>query len=192
MSPAAATRRPARSISLAVSAVVVVLPLVPVTASSLLVALPFLQLGERDGEQVPLGLHRHAGGARRPQQRRDARVVRRQARALQHEADAGECLGGGVARDDLECRELLAQCGHRGHLGGARVPGAHGGAVAQAPARHRLAALAEADQEHGGALQVAHRGHLSFRLASPNRHSSIVTIQKRTTTWPSAQPFFSK
>ena len=32
----------------------------------------------------------------------------------------------------------------------------------------------------------------SFRLARPIRHSSIVMIQKRTTTWVSVQPDFSK
>ena len=37
-----------------------------------------------------------------------------------------------------------------------------------------------------------HGVHLSFRVDRPSRHSSMVMIQKRTTTWVSFQPLFSK
>ena len=39
--------------------------------------------------------------------------------------------------------------------------------------------------EHG-------RSYLNFRVDRPTKHSSIVMIQKRTTTWVSGQPIFSK
>ena len=62
------------------------------------------------------------------------------------------------------------------------------GALARAPARHRQARLAEAEDE-AFAVHVHHR---SFRVDRPTRHSSIVMIQKRTTTCVSFQPVFSK
>jgi hypothetical protein len=34
--------------------------------------------------------------------------------------------------------------------------------------------------------------YLSFNVDSPSRHSNMVMIQKRTTTWVSVHPLFSK
>ena len=69
----------------------------------------------------------------------------------------------------------------QGALGHAALAG-----VAREPARHRQARRAEPEDECG------RRHQRSFRLASPTRQSSIVMIQKRTTTCVSFQPDFSK
>ena len=70
-----------------------------------------------------------------------------------------------------------------------RVGHRHPRALAQAPARHRQAGNSQAQDENGLVFQ---RGHRSFNVDRPTRHSSMVTIQKRTTTCVSFQPFFSK
>ena len=61
---------------------------------------------------------------------------------------------------------------------------------ARAPARHRQARCAEAQHQHAVVLQ----SHVIAASGSPGptRHSSIVMIQKRTTTCVSFQPVFSK
>jgi hypothetical protein len=139
---------------------------------------------ERVGEDVELALDRHACLGRGGEQGGDAGVVRREARALQHPVDAGEAVAaqrrGWQANRRRDVRREA--CGFR-RLG-ARVPDAHLVALAGAPARHRQAGGAESENE-GDA-------HRSFRLARPIRQSSMVTIQKRTTTCVSCQPDFSK
>jgi hypothetical protein len=91
MLPAIATRLPARCTSRAVIAVVVVLPLVPVMASSLgAVALGFPQIGQRARKEVQFAQHGDAGGARLLQQRRDARIQWGQPRALEHQLRAAQ------------------------------------------------------------------------------------------------------
>ena len=70
----------------------------------------------------------------------------------------------------------------------------HGDACAAtgAPARHGEALAAQAQNQNVLRAQAMHLDHLSFSVASPARHSSMVMIQKRITTWVSRQPFFSK
>jgi hypothetical protein len=150
-----------------------------------------LQVGQRAGEQVQFAQHGDAGGAGLGQQRRDALVGGRQPRALQHQLAALQQRGLGRARAQRHARVLGGQCRGTGRLL-ARIPHRHRRAVPRAPARHGQAAGAEAQHEDGGLLQPVHRDQRSFRLARPTRHSSIVMIQKRTTTCVSAQPFFSK
>ena len=64
------------------------------------------------------------------------------------------------------------------------------GAGCGAPARHRQARFAEAEHQHDGVASDVHQR--SFKLARPTRHSSMVMIQKRTTTCDSFHPDFSK
>ena len=63
------------------------------------------------------------------------------------------------------------------------------GTAAGAPARQRQAGSAQPQNQNVLIRQVF---HLSFSVESPTRHSSMVMIQKRTTTWVSFQPHFSK
>src|SRR5206468_5173403 len=70
----------------------------------------------------------------------------------------------------------------------ARVGDAHIRAVACEMADERKPGLAEPEHD-SVAIAVAH--HLSFSVERPNSTSSIVMIQKRTTTWFSFQPFSS-
>src|SRR5436190_8127315 len=69
---------------------------------------------------------------------------------------------------------------------GARVGDGHACPLARAPLRHRITGGTEAEDEDVLAV------HLSFKVERPTRHSSIVMIQKRTTTCVSVQPLFSK
>jgi hypothetical protein len=92
MLPAMATVLPARSTSSAVSAVVVV-----------------LQVCERAREEIEFSQDGDAGGARLVQQRRHARILRRQARALQHQLLAFKLRGQQFTADERDRRPLGAQ-----------------------------------------------------------------------------------
>ncbi len=70
----------------------------------------------------------------------------------------------------------------------ARIGDAHDGPVRAQPPGHRETREAEAEDEDAPAVDAVHR---SFSVESPNSTSSIVMIQKRTTTWFSFQPFSS-
>ena len=61
--------------------------------------------------------------------------------------------------------------------------------LARAPARHGQTRGAKPQDENVLVRQLVHR---SFKVESPTRHSSMVMIQKRTTTCVSFQPLFSK
>ena len=65
-------------------------------------------------------------------------------------------------------------------------------AATGAPPCHSQARAAQAQNQNVLLVQAAHLAHLSFSVARPARHSSMVMIQKRITTWVSRQPFFSK
>ena len=80
-----------------------------------------------------------------------------------------------------QLRRALPRVGHR-----------HPGTATRAPARHRQPGRTEAEDEDVLAGEVFHIGHRSFRVDRPSRHSSMVMIQKRTTTCDSFQPTFSK
>ena len=71
----------------------------------------------------------------------------------------------------------------------ARIPHRDARPVRGAPARHGQAAVAQTEHEDG---HVNEPTHLSFNEAKPTMHNSMVMIQKRTTTWVSFQPLFSK
>ena len=68
-----------------------------------------LQVGQRGDEQVEFALHRDAGGACGSEQRRDALVVRRQARALQHQVDAVEHRGSRARRPAADAAAIARQ-----------------------------------------------------------------------------------
>ena len=55
-------------------------------------------------------------------------------------------------------------------------------------AQHGQAGLTETQHQHGFVFESV---HLSLRVANPINTSSIVMIQKLTTTWVSFQPFSS-
>ena len=146
------------------------------------------------GEQFELALHGDAAARRaRRSARGDALVVRRQARADQRRSRRRRAARASSAPRDAaslpaRARRSAAACGGSSRESQTRTRGA----VARAPARHREAGFAEAEHEHGLAANLRIAAHRSFRLASPTRHSSIVMIQKRTTTCVSFQPDFSK
>ena len=71
---------------------------------------------------------------------------------------------------------------------GPRVRDAHDRAVRREMAREREPG--EPESQHDGVASGVVR-HLSFSVERPNRTSSIVMIQKRTTTWFSFQPLSS-
>ena len=114
-----------------------------------------------------------------------ATVTRRAARAHQR----------AIARPESprpRTSTALGKAGSGGGAAGSRPaaprPGRSG---SHAPARHRQAGRAEA-QDSDGRCRAGAIGYLSFKVDRPTRHSSMVMIQKRTTTCVSVQPLFSK
>ena len=163
------------------------------------VGLILLQRGQSVDEEIQFTADPQALGTRGFHKGGDGRVLRGQSRALQHPLHPGQRprralqgislqraaqpLGRGhVLRQGLRLGRLLA-----------RIPHRHGGPPARAPARHRQPGLTEAENEHVETGELLHvSSQRSFKLARPMRHSSMVMIQKRTTTCVSVQPFFSK
>ncbi len=119
------------------------------------VAARVLQLDERTHEEVELASHRDVVHPCFLRERSDARVVGREAGALEHERHALERgLGLQLAAEQFGCGQFAAQrLGLRRHL--ARVPDAHAGPGARAPARHGQAALAETEDEDDVAVRHA-------------------------------------
>jgi hypothetical protein len=115
-----------------------------------------LQLRERLREQVQLAAHRHVGGARGLQQRREARVARAQARALVDAGDAVQRFGRQLAREERAARDLGGQRRGLRRVGVARVPHANARALARAPARHGQARGAQPQDQHVLVGQIAH------------------------------------
>ena len=118
-----------------------------------------------------------------------------QTRAFEDGTDALAGQHGGIefTRDELRLRCMGVQIGQaRWFSAGVHHP--HPSALRAAPTRHGQARLAQAQHQHGLVLQGGGlRGvHRSFKVDRPIRHSSMVMIQKRTTTWVSFQPDFSK
>ncbi len=151
-----------------------------------------LQVGECGHEQIEFALHHRAARARGRQQRCDAVVGRRQARALQHALHLVQHRH--VERAAAQRHRGQRGVQRRGHrrrivAAHARIPHPHRRTLARTPRRHRQPGVTEPEHQHRLTLQRAHR---SFRLARPIRHSSMVMIQKRTTTCVSVQPDFSK
>ena len=152
-----------------------------------------LGLAQRVDKQTQFGAHPQACFNRCTPHRRH--FGRGQARAFEHRADAlrGQQAGVECASDELRLRCMGVQIGQAWWLS-AGVHHPHPSALLAAPARHGQARLAQAQHQHGLVLQGGGvRGvHRSFKVDRPIRHSSMVMIQKRTTTWVSFQPDFSK
>ncbi len=66
--------------------------------------------------------------------------------------------------------------------------------LAPASAHHRAMARPDAPRPKISTYWSCRRStaYLSFKVDRPTRHNSMVMIQKRTTTWVSFQPLFSK
>ena len=194
MLPAAATRLPLRSTSSAVIAVVVVLPLVPVMANEL--------------RRVVVG---DAQGLQRFKRTDRARPARR-FRVAWPQSSTPAMRGSVGARPGSSTRGRRRRgrrCRARGRSASrpARAQRARrAAAVLRANPRREPSRLvartsvpspkpesAEAEHERMPPGERKHElAHRSFRLAKPTRHSSMVMIQKRTTTCVSGQPDFSK
>ena len=84
------------------------------------------------------------------------------------------CLQGGQAW------RLVAVVNHR-----------HLGSLQDAPTHHGQAGVTQAQYQD---VMVLQHGHVqrNFRVDKPTKHNNMVMIQKRTTTWVSFQPDFSK
>ena len=144
------------------------------------------QLGQALREQRQFIAHMQAYGPRGIDHRGD--FGRRQPGALEHrllalhqiraEGTADKARLGRLRAQGRQLWRRLAGVGHR-----------HLRTAAQAPARQGQPRQAQPEHQHMLVLQAFHR---SFRVDRPTRHSSMVMIQKRTTTCVSFQPLFSK
>ena len=152
------------------------------------VALGVFQVKQCVGKQAQLVAAGNAARLRRANHARHRRG--REAGTFQNQVKRGLIQQRRIhaGSDKLRARHLGAQA-RQLRRRAAGVGHRHLRARAGAPARQRQAGGAQAQNQDVFLRQIVHR---SFRVDRPTRHSSIVMIQKRTTTWVSFQPDFSK
>ncbi len=144
-----------------------------------LAAVAQAQFAQGLGEQLDLADDGDAAcGAQRHH-----RLGEREAGRQPEQVDALEQLLREATGDQMRGRRGASELGGMGRLG-TRVGHAHPRPPAVQPLRHGQAALAQAENQCGFALEF----HRSFKVDSPNSTSMMVIIQKRTTTWVSFQP----
>ena len=179
MLPATTVARPAARHSAPVSAVTVDLPFEPGDREH------FLLRRQRAREELDvadeLRAVRDCGG--------DRRLILGDSRADRDEIGAGERRGGGRAGGDRNGRQRAASFAANGG-DRPRVGDPHVRALRGEMAREREPG--EPESQHDGVASGRRLGvHRSFSVERPNSTSSIVMIQKRTTTWFSFQPLSS-
>jgi hypothetical protein len=178
MLPQAMAGTPAPFSRWAVSAVVVVLPLLPVMAMIFEPGACLRTPAAKNSISDTTGTSTAAGGG----------VAYRHSRRQCHQIDAGEGGGGKRPGDHFNRR---CNAGQRFAVGRvvARIGNADDGALTMQPLGHRQSGLAEPDHQNAFALEFHQR---SFKVDSPISTSMMVMIQKRTTTCVSFQPVCSK
>ncbi len=138
---------------------------------------------QRAGEELDVA--DELGAARN--RRRDERLVLRNTRADRDQVGAGNGGVGERTRHYADFRvRSLQPVGERRRR--PRVGDAHRGAAHGEMTRKREPGEPEAQHDCVASRVIHHR---SFKLDSPNSTSSIVMIQKRTTTWFSFHPLSS-
>ncbi len=150
------------------------------------------QILQRARKEVELAADRQPHGARRIGNRRDGRG--RQPRANGRRPGSA-CLRS--ARPKTVRRRTPPRAAPPAALQAARAPRAY---RPRSPARRGVRTSAPSPARthqgrgsiRGGLSGVACARYRSFSVERPTRHSSIVMIQKRTTTCVSRQPLFSK
>ena len=65
------------------------------------------------------------------------------------------------------------------------------GTLQDTPTHHGQARVTQTEHQDVKVLQHVH-GQRSFKVDKPTKHNNMVMIQKRTTTWVSFHPDFSK
>ena len=179
MLPATTVARPAARHSAPVSAVTVVLPFVPVIAST------FCVRRQRAREEFDVADELRAAC----HCRRDRRLVLGHARADRDQVRAGQRRIGERAGGQRHVRQRRSELGRTRRLR-AGIGDAHARAFAREIPRQRQPGHPES--QHDGIAVLVFHLQRSFSVERPNSTSSIVTIQKRTTTWFSFHPFNSK